>query len=148
MEHLMAHRPKRIKLENFEIDLEPGLGCTGKVVLKWEPGDAYTGTADGDDSPRGHLRCSAEATAEALQLASGGAVDLDVLAIKAIEGFDTVLVIVAMRSDEAEISERLSGSCLIKGQPPRSAAMAVLDATNRLYGHALYTIESKDRKLH
>ena len=94
------------------------------------------------------LRCGAEATAQALQLASGGSVDLDVLAIKAIEGFDTVLAIVAMRSEAAEIDERLSGSCLIDGHAHRSAAMAVLDATNRLYGYALQKIETQDGKLH
>lgn len=133
----MSDRPKRIKLENFELDTVPGTQSSTKVVLQWAPDDAYVGTANGEDSPRGQLRCGAEATAEALQMASEGFVELDVLAIKAIEGFDTVLAIVAMRSDAAEIDARLSGSCLIKDQASRSAAMAVLDATNRLYGHAL-----------
>lgn len=144
----MSDRPRRIKLENFEIDSLHSSRCTGRVVLEWDPGDAYMGSASGEDSVRGHLRCGAEATAQALQLASGGSVDLDVLAIKAIKGFDTVLAIVAMRSEAAEIDERLSGSCLINGHAHRSAAMAVLDATNRLYGYALQKIEAQDGKLH
>ena len=144
----MNNRPKRIKLEKFQLDQEPDSRCTSNVVLEWDVGDAYIGTASADDSLRGHLRCGAEAAAHALELASDGAVDLDVLAIKAIEGFDTVLVVVALRSDAAKINERLSGSCLLKGTPPRSAAMAVLDATNRLYGHALQTVQPQIRLLH
>ncbi len=144
----MTDRPRRIKFENFEIDQDPGSRCTSRVVLEWDPGDAYMGTAAGEDSLRGHLRSGAEATAHALQLASGGTVELDVLAIKAIEGFDTVLVIVAMKSEAAEISERLSGSCLMNGEPPKSAAMAVLDATNRLYGHALHNSQTKLKLVH
>ncbi len=141
----MNNRPSRIKLEKIELDQSVDSSCTSNVVLEWKKGEPYMGSASGDNSERGHLRCGAEAAAKALELASGGAVDLDVLAIKAIDGFDTVLVIVALRSDISDINERLSGSCLIKGAPPRSAAMAVLDATNRLYGHAL---ERASAKLH
>jgi len=130
-------RPRRIKLDKFDLEYTAADECTGKVVLEWSPDDAHVGTATADQSLRGHLRCGAEAAAEALELASGGRVDLEVLAVTAMEGFDTVLVIVALKSDAAEINERLSGSCMIKGHPPKSAAMAVLDATNRLYGHAL-----------
>jgi len=133
----MNSRPRRVKLEKFELDQQPDSRCTSNVVLEWDPGEAYVGTASAEDSLQGRLRCGAEAAAQALELASGGAVDLDILAIKAIEGFDTVLVIVALRSGPAKINERLSGSCLIKDMAPRSAAMAVLDATNRLYSHAI-----------
>lgn len=144
----MNNRPKRIKLENFEIEREQDSRCTSKVVLEWESGDGFLGTAAGDDSLRGHIRSGAEAAALALEMASGGLVDLDVLAVKAIEGFDTVLVIVAIKSGPAEINQRVSGSCLMKGEPPKSAAMAVLDATNRLYGYALQTSHAKLRLLH
>jgi hypothetical protein len=144
----MNNRSKRIRLEKFELDQQPDSGCTSNVVLEWDDGGAYVGTASADDSMRGHLRCSAEAAAQALELASEGTVDLDILAIKAIEGFDTVLVVVALRSDAAKINERLSGSCLIKGTPPRSAAMAVLDATNRLYGYAFQRTQPQLRLLH
>lgn len=144
----MTDRPKRIKLENFEIDSDPQSRCTSRVMLGWESGDGFLATAAGEDSLRGHLRSGAEATAHALEMASGGTVDLDVLAVKAIEGFDTVLVIVAMKSAAADINERLSGSCLMNGEPPKSAALAVLDATNRLYGHALQTSRGRLRLLH
>jgi len=133
----MNDRPRRIRFGKFEIDLQHESGCTSNVLLEWAPGDVYVGSASGDNSERGHLRSGAEAAAHALELASGGSVELDVLAVKSIEGFDTVLVIVALRSAAAKINERLSGSCLIKDGVPRTAALAVLDATNRLYDHAI-----------
>lgn len=144
----MTDRPRRIRLQNFALDQESESRCTSKIKLEWAPGDAYFGTAAGEDSLRGHLRSGAEAAAQALEMASGGSVDLDVLAVKAIEGFDTVLVIVALKSKAAKISERLSGSCLMKGEAPKSAAMAVLDATNRLYGHALESTRTKLKLVH
>ncbi len=144
----MTDRPRRIKLDNFDLEQTSDACCTGRVVLEWTPQDTHIGTASADHTTRGHLRCGAEAAAQALELASGGRVDLEVLAVKAIEGFDTVLAIVAMKSDAARINERLSGSCLIKGHAPRSAAMAVLDATNRLYGHVLESTALGDGKLH
>ena len=134
----MNERPKRIKLENFEINNTLDDRCTSRVVLSWNPDDPVVGTATAEDSDRGRLRSSAEATARALEVASDGKVGLDILAIKEIEGFDTVLVIVSLSCDVMRTTERLSGSCLIRGQVTgRSAAMAVLDATNRLYGSAV-----------
>ena len=127
---------RRIKLERFELERNQDEQCTGRAILAWQPGDVFVGTAMSEDSLRGHLRCGAEATARALELASEGRVALEVLAVRAIEGFDTVLVIVSL-SSQYEKGERLAGSCLMKGQPPRSAAMAVLNATNRLYGRAV-----------
>ncbi len=59
-------------------------------------------------------------------------VALQVLAVKAIEGFDTVLVVVSFEA--LGVVERLVGSCLIKEQPSRAAAHAVLHATNRRLG--------------
>ncbi len=134
----MTERPRRIKLEKLEVDNALEHHCTSRVVLSWNPEDPIVGTATAEDSIRGQLRSSAEATARALEVASDGKVGLDILAIKEIEGFDTVLVIVSLSCDVMRTTERLSGSCLIRGKAaPRSAAMAVLDATNRLYGSAV-----------
>jgi len=67
-------------------------------------------------------------------LAAHERVALEVLAVKAIEGFDTIIVVVSLSSKVAERTERLVGSCLIKGEPTRGAVLATLSATNRLLG--------------
>ena len=132
----MSERYRRVRLEKLEIEELSDTECTSRVVLSWSPDDTYEGTASADNSPRGQLRCAAEATARALEAASDGKVWLEVLAVKAIEGFDTVLAIVSI-SSEIDIGERLTGSCLIQGEAPRSAVLAVLSAINRLYGRAV-----------
>jgi hypothetical protein len=129
---------RRVCLTDFNCDASEEAGCQARVVVQWAQGQAFVGEATGDGSTRGKLRCAAEATARALVQASEGEVDLEVLAVKAVEGFDTVIVVVSLASRVGEVAERLVGSCLIKGQAPRGAVLAVLSATNRLFGHMVH----------
>jgi len=105
-----------------------------RVVLAWGSGEEFVGEATADASAQGALRAAAEATAAALVHASEGRVQLDVLAVKAVEGYDTIVVVVSLQSESSGIVERLVGSCLIRGQPDRGAVLAVLSGTNRLFG--------------
>lgn len=122
----------RIRFEDFELQHLPDNRCSARVVLAWEPGDEFVGTAEGEDSTQGQLRTGAEATARALEIAADGHIGLKVLGVKAVETFDTVLVIVSLSSRVDQRTERLVGSCLIKELAARGAALAVLSATNRL----------------
>ena len=123
---------KRIRLKGFEVTQQPDGGWVGRVGVAWHPGSDFVGTAERPDSPQAQLRCAAEATARALEGVTRNKVALQVLAVKAIEGFDTVLVVVSFEA--LDLAERLVGSCLIKERPSRAAALAVLHATNRLLG--------------
>lgn len=105
--------------------------------MGWGDGESYTGRAEGPDTLQGQLRCAAEATSRALEAAAGDRIALEVLAVKAIEGFDTIIVVVSLSSRVEDRAERLVGSCLIKGDPTRGAVLAVLSATNRLLGRVL-----------
>ena len=125
---------KRVQLADFSIDVAGEDLCKGRVVVRWDPDKEFVGVSESDGSTRGQLRCAAEATAMALQEASGGKVSLEVLAVKAVEGFDTVIVVVSLASRADGVAERLVGSCLIQGQSTRGAVLAVLSATNRLFG--------------
>jgi hypothetical protein len=128
---------RRIRLTEFAVETG-GERTEGRVVLAWEPGDEYVGRAEGATTMQGQLRCAAEATAKALEAASHGRVSLEVLAVKAVEGFDTVIVVVSLASRLGDLTERLVGSCLIKGQAPRGAVLATLTATNRLFGRMVH----------
>ncbi len=129
---LNEHR--RVRFESFSMQQLPEDRCRATVSLAWEAGKPAVATAEGEDSLPGRLRCAAEATAKCLQAASVGRIELEVLAVKSIEGFDTIIVVVSLASVVNQIRERLSGSCLIKGDPARGAVLAVLTATNRLFG--------------
>ena len=129
---------KRISLEKFEVWQQPDACWAARVALAWRPGGkASIGTAEGDASSHGQVRCAAEATTRALELAAGGTVAITVLAVKAIDGFDTVLAVVSLTSHVDASAERLAGACLIDGEPARAAVLAVLSATNRQLGMML-----------
>ncbi len=59
---------------------------------------------------------------------------ITVLAVKAIDGFDSVLAVVSLTSHVNTPAERLAGACLISDEPARAAVLAVLSATNRQLG--------------
>ena len=121
---------RRIRLEEFEVAPLSDGRCVGRVTLAWDSGRDFVGTAEGLDSPHGRLRCAAEATAVGLEQATNNEIELQVLAIKAVEGYGTVLVVVSCAVSGAE--KRFVGSCLSEEQPSRGAVLAVLHATNRL----------------
>jgi hypothetical protein len=129
---------RRVRLTDFDCDGSDEAGCHARVVVQWAQGQAFVGESTGDGSNRGKIRCAAEATAQALVQASEGKINLEVLAVKAVEGFDTVIVVVSLASQVGDVAERLVGSCLIKGQAPKGAVLAVLSATNRLFGHMVH----------
>ncbi len=122
----------RVRLEAFEDMQLPDGQWVVRVVVAWHPGSDFVGTAKGADSPEGQLRCAAEATAHALERATGNKVALQVLTVTAIEAYDTVLVVVSFEA--LGLVEQLVGSCLIKEQSSRAAALAVLHAANRRLG--------------
>ncbi len=133
----MSYLEQRIRLEKFELEQLPNARCAGRVALAWEPGEEFIGSAEGPSSPEGELRCAAEATARALERAAQDRVTLEVHAVKAIETFDAVIVVVRLQSEVGDLRERLVGSCRIKQHPTRGAVRAVLNATNRLLGKIL-----------
>jgi len=124
----------RIRFEDFVLQQLSDNRCSARVTVAWHPGDEFVGTAEGEDSPLGQLRLAAEATARALEAAAQGQIGLAVLTVKTVETLETVLVIVSLSSRLDNRAERLVGSCLIKENPARGAALAVLSATNRLLG--------------
>ena len=125
---------ERLRLKEFEITQLPDGRCMGRVVVAWHTGADIIGTAEGADSPQGQLRCAAEAAAHALEQATDDKVALQVLAVKAIEPFDTIIVVMSL--EIADVVKRLVGSCLVKEQMALGAVLAVLNATNRLLSTA------------
>ena len=127
----------RITFDDVVLD-QVGDRCSARVMLSLSPGVEMVGTAEGEASQHGRLRCAAEATARAIESAAPSQLELTVLTVKLIETVDAVLVVVSLASPANQDGERLVGSCLVKGQPDRSAVFAVLSATNRLVGLLLH----------
>jgi hypothetical protein len=106
--------------------------------LTWSDGRRFEGSSDGVSSQTGELRCCAVAAVNALEQAVQPRVTFELLGVKAVRAFDATVVIVSL-SARAEQATRLVGSCLTEADPPRGAALAVLNATNRLLGNYLAT---------
>ena len=128
---------RRIRFDAFSLDVTAGGACRARVQLSWPGGSTHEGEQEGVDSSTGRLRCAAEATALALRRAMDGKVDLELLGVKAIKSFDAIVVVVSLASQAEGESQRLVGSCILESNPERGAALAVLNATNRMVGNII-----------
>jgi len=123
---------ERLKFVDFELRHVPTGQCRVRVTLEWEPGVRYVGTAEELGSQAGELRCAAQATLNAMEQAMGADTAFSLLGVKAVRAFDATVVIVSLSTRTSERTTRLVGSYITEQPPPRGAALAVLNATNRV----------------
>lgn len=130
---------ERLRFQEFTFQRLPNGQCRAKVVLSWSDGREFVGESDGVTSQAGELRCSAVAAVQALARATDPRLELEVLGVKAVRAFDATVVIVSLSARADQRTSRLVGSYLTETDPPRGAALAVLNATNRMLGNYLVT---------
>lgn len=128
----------RLRFSAFDFDRSPDGHCHARVVLSWAEGGEFVGRADGVVSPAGELRCAATAALDAIMQAAGKQAKFELLGVKAVRAFDQTVVIVSIAARDTRVL-RLVGSHITETNPPRGAALAVLNATNRLMGNLLTT---------
>ena len=102
-------------------------------------GSQATRESDGVISQAGELRCCAEATVRALERVVQPKMGLELLGVKAVRAFDAIVVIVSLSARQESRASRLVGAYLAETDPPRGAALAVLNATNRILGNFFAT---------
>jgi hypothetical protein len=79
--------------------------------------------------------CAAEATIMALEAAAESRVSLELVGLETVNAFDSTIVIACLVSHSEHHVLRFLGACLARDEHvSRYAALAVLDATNRLLG--------------
>jgi len=122
---------------DFELQRLQNGRCRTRVVLEWHPTEQFVGTAEELGSQAGELRCAAQAAVEAIGRAVGAQVSFELLGVKAVRAFDATVVIVSITSREQARSSRLVGSYITDDFSARGAALAVLNATNRLLGNII-----------
>lgn len=128
---------ERLKFSEFDFSTLPDGRCKARVGLQMGQEATFEGTAEGLGSPTGELRCAAQAAVHALEQAVQGKVGLELLGVKSVRAFDSTVVIVSLACQEEE-SHRVVGSCLAQDHLPRGAALAVLNATNRMLGNVVF----------
>lgn len=126
---------ERLRFTGFTFDRLPNGRCRAQVQYEWGPDRRFTGESEGLASDAGELRCAAQAALTALEDAVDGRITFDLLGVKAVRAFDSMVVLVSVSAHMSGDSHRLVGSYLTEEHTPRSAALAVLHATNRVLGN-------------
>jgi hypothetical protein len=126
---------ERLRFQDFAFQRLPSGRCRARVVLSWSDGRQFVGESEGVISQAGELRCSASAAVRALERVSQPQLGFEVLGVKAVRAFDATVVIVSLSARTETTVSRLVGSFLAETDAPRGAALAVLNATNRVLGN-------------
>jgi hypothetical protein len=131
--------PERLRFAEFTLDRLPNGRCRARVGLTWRDSEQFTGEGEGLASQAGELRCSAQACVIALgQAVKDGGLSFELLGVKAVRAFDATVVIVSLAVHGDGSGTRVVGSYLTEADTPRGAALAVLNATNRILGNRLF----------
>jgi hypothetical protein len=131
--------PDRLKFAEFVLDRLANGRCRARVVLTWQDLEEYSGDSEGLASQSGELRCAAEACVTALSKATKSELRFELLGVKSVRAFDANVVIVSLSLLSADQTQRLVGCFLTEdADPTRGAALAVLNATNRILGNRFF----------
>ncbi len=126
---------ERLRFAAFDFRRLPSGGCQARVELEWAAGQRYVGVAEGIGSAAGVLRCAAQAALRAIEASIEGRMRFELLGVKALRAFDATVVIVSLATHVEKEGRRIVGSYLTDDGRERGAALAVLNATNRLLGN-------------
>ncbi|HEV8150975.1 MAG TPA: hypothetical protein VGP61_12380 [Gemmatimonadales bacterium] len=122
-----------MRFVRFRLERLPSSECRARVTLAWPDGARFRGEARGLTSQAGELRCAAQACLQALTQAIREPA-FELVGVKTLHAFDATVVIVSLATSARGAGPRVVGICLRESDPPRGAALAVLNATNRLLG--------------
>jgi hypothetical protein len=133
--HVTAPEPRRrVRFVSAKVEA-PRIGrVTARVELEWA-GHVHVGEYEGESGYALELRSASVATLAALEAVTGGHVRFQLVGIKPFRAFDADVVVALLRSDAD--GKSLIGAALTSDDPYRAAAVAVLNATNRVLGNYL-----------
>ena len=109
-----------------------------EVELEWG-GQTFQDEVEGETGSAIELRLAALATLRTLGAILNGRMEFSLVGIKSFRAFDTDVIVVLLRTDHIN---PLIGASLATGDAYRSAALAVLNATNRVLGNYLSNPEN------
>ncbi len=124
--------PRRVKFVRASLDQPAPNQCVAKVELEHSESGSCVGSATGGCRDEEGLRATAQATAEALMQAVGGGHQLQVHGVELFDAFGKSAVLVHLADQHRERTQALMGFCMAGEDPTRAAALAVLNAANRV----------------
>lgn len=130
---------ERLRFVDFRFSRTPAGLCAAEVELEWLDNVRVVGKASGQSSPMGDHRIASEAALRAIELFAAGALQFELIGVKALRAFDANIVIVSIGVKRGDGPNRLLGSYLAEQDPLRGSVIAVLHATNRIMGNFIAT---------
>ena len=134
-----AAKRERLRFTDFSFQRSPSGLCVAEVSLGWHDGSTIRGRASGQSGPMGDLRLAADAALRALEQFSNHELLFELIGVKLVRAFDENLVIVSIAMRGEQGPTRLIGAYLAADDVTRGAAVAVLNATNRVLGNYVAT---------
>jgi hypothetical protein len=131
----MAEPRRRVRFLSARLTSPRPGRATAEVALEWA-GQTYSEEMEGESGSALELRLAALATVRTLEAILGGRMKFDLVGIKGMRAFDSD-VVVALLSSPQSGPGGLVGAALATDNLYRSAALAVLNATNRVLGNYL-----------
>ena len=129
----MSEQRQRLRFEDITVEVTASGHCKVAVRLEWD-GRVVEGTAQRLDTHQGRIQAAAGATVRAALLAAGEGIQFEIAGVKSVRAFDGWVVIMRVNAMVGPTNHRLLGSaaCEKEAELPRTAALALLDASNRL----------------
>lgn len=121
----------RLRFTDFSLERLASGQCLARVALAWPNATSFVGEATGLSSQAGEMRCAAQACINAIARAIPDS-GFELVGVKAVRAFDATVVIASLATQGRMDGPRVVGSSLMQDDTPRGAALAVLNATNRL----------------
>ncbi|HEX5727133.1 MAG TPA: hypothetical protein VFX98_16770 [Longimicrobiaceae bacterium] len=134
--HLPAPEPRRrVRFLSARLEVPRSGRAHAEVELEWG-GQTYHGELEGESGAALELRLSALATIRTLEGILQERLRFHLVGIKNVRAFDADVIVALVRVEEEE-GKHLIGASLVTEDPHRAAALAVLNATNRVLGNYL-----------
>ena len=131
-------RQKRLRFSEFATSRTPAGNVTCRVTLELGA-KKVAGEATGVASSAGDTRLGAQAAIAAIETFTNRALTFELNGVRVVRAFDTNVVIVSVVHHIEGRRERLLGCYLAESDIVRGAALAVLNATNRLVSSYIVT---------
>ena len=121
---------RRVRFVQAELQRLSAVLCMARVELERPEAGGYVGTAVGPEVEG--LRAAAKAAADALMQAVGDDHVLEVQGVELLSAFGRPAVVVHVGARHQQRWQSLMGFCVAGQDPTRAAALAVLNAANRV----------------
>lgn len=135
---MASSQRRRLRFDSIQHETTVDGHCRVRVRLEWY-GRHHETEHDGLETHQGRLQAAAAATLGSAMAAAGKRMDAELVGVKAVRAFDGWVIVVRLNAETGGRAMRLLGaaSCETEEGLARGAALAVLDATNRVLERGL-----------